>query len=82
MIKRVQSIELRENYTFGEFFRQHIKTKKHKFGIKCYKVCEPKGTALKIMVCSGYVDSEIAETIISLALLKANLDSVLHKQLL
>jgi hypothetical protein len=31
-------------------FRQYIKGKRHKFGIKLYVLCEPKGIALKIII--------------------------------
>ncbi|XP_041369939.1 piggyBac transposable element-derived protein 4-like [Gigantopelta aegis] len=34
-------------------FRQYIKNKCHKYGIKLYELCEPRGTVLKIQVYSG-----------------------------
>ncbi|XP_041374243.1 piggyBac transposable element-derived protein 4-like [Gigantopelta aegis] len=34
-------------------FRQYIKNKRHKYGIKLYELCEPRGTVLKIRVYSS-----------------------------
>jgi hypothetical protein len=37
-------------------FRQYIKNKKHKYGIKLYLLTEPDGTVLKICVYTGQMD--------------------------
>jgi hypothetical protein len=37
-------------------FRQYIKNKKHKYGIKLYLLTEPDGTILKVCVYTGQVD--------------------------
>lgn len=41
-------------------FRQYIKGKRHKFGIKLYVLYEPNGTALKILVYAGSADPELS----------------------
>lgn len=41
-------------------FRQYIKGKRHKFGIKLYVLCEPKGMSLKIIVYSGAADRQLS----------------------
>lgn len=35
------------------FFRQYIKNKKHKYGIKLYELCESDGLVMKIKIYSG-----------------------------
>jgi hypothetical protein len=60
-------------------FRQYIKGKRHKFGIKLYVLCEPKGIALKIIMYTGSADPELSgsqhtEKVV-LALLADKLDS-------
>ncbi|KAJ8932502.1 hypothetical protein NQ318_018500 [Aromia moschata] len=60
-------------------FRQYIKGKRHKFGIKLYVLCEPNGTALKIIVYAGSADTELcgsqhAEKVV-LSLLAGKLDN-------
>ena len=37
-------------------FRQYIKGKKHKYGIKIFTLCEPNGLVLKIVVNAGKPD--------------------------
>lgn len=37
-------------------FRQYIKGKKHKYGIKIYTLCEPNGLVLKTLVYAGKLD--------------------------
>jgi hypothetical protein len=60
-------------------FRQYIKGKRHKFGIKLYVLCEPKGIALKIIMYTGSADPELSgsqHTVkVVLALLADKLDS-------
>ena len=34
-------------------FRQYIKNKRHKYGIKLYELCEPDGVVMKVRVYSG-----------------------------
>lgn len=41
-------------------FRQYIKGKRHKFGIKLYVLCEPNGTAIKILVYAGSADPDLS----------------------
>lgn len=41
-------------------FRQYIKGKRHKFGVKLYVLCEPNGLTLKIIVYSGSADAELS----------------------
>lgn len=43
-------------------FRQYVKGKRHKFGIKLYQVCEPNGTVLKIFIYKGSASSELSGT--------------------
>uniref|UniRef100_A0A1B6LFF4 PiggyBac transposable element-derived protein domain-containing protein n=1 Tax=Graphocephala atropunctata TaxID=36148 RepID=A0A1B6LFF4_9HEMI len=35
------------------FFRQYIKGKRHKYGIKVYSLCEPHGLAVRLTIYSG-----------------------------
>lgn len=42
------------------FFRQYIKNKKHKYGVKLYELCESNGMVLKIKVYCG--KSEVTES--------------------
>ncbi|KAJ8933964.1 hypothetical protein NQ314_013679 [Rhamnusium bicolor] len=39
-------------------FRQYIKNKRHKFGIKLYMLTEPSGTVLEVEVYTGAMDSK------------------------
>ncbi|KAJ8926270.1 hypothetical protein NQ314_021391, partial [Rhamnusium bicolor] len=39
-------------------FRQYIKNKRHKFGIKLYMLTEPSGTLLEVEVYTGAMDSK------------------------
>ncbi|KAJ8928303.1 hypothetical protein NQ314_019146 [Rhamnusium bicolor] len=41
-------------------FRQYIKGKRHKFGIKLYVLCEPNGLVLKLIVYAGSADSQLS----------------------
>ncbi|KAG8227160.1 hypothetical protein J437_LFUL001704 [Ladona fulva] len=41
------------------YFRQYIKTKKHKYGIKLYLLCEPNGFVLNQIVYLGSRDAEL-----------------------
>ncbi|XP_050312885.1 piggyBac transposable element-derived protein 4-like [Anthonomus grandis grandis] len=41
-------------------FRQYVKGKRHKFGIKLYVLCEPKGIPLKMLVYAGSADTELS----------------------
>ncbi|KAJ8933661.1 hypothetical protein NQ314_013873 [Rhamnusium bicolor] len=43
-------------------FRQYVKDKRHKFGIKLYQLCEPNGIVLKLMVYTGSANPEISGT--------------------
>lgn len=60
-------------------FRQYIKGKRHKFGIKLYVLCEPSGIALKIIVYAGSADPELSGSQhtdkVVLALLAGKLDA-------
>ncbi|KAJ8944292.1 hypothetical protein NQ314_009508 [Rhamnusium bicolor] len=41
-------------------FRQYIKGKRHKFGIKLYVLCEPNGLVLKLIVYAGSADPQLS----------------------
>lgn len=43
-------------------FRQYIKNKRHKYGIKLYMLTEPDGTVLRFHVYTGSSDSELSGT--------------------
>ncbi|KAJ8928798.1 hypothetical protein NQ314_018586 [Rhamnusium bicolor] len=43
-------------------FRQYIKNKRHKYGIKLYMLTEPDGTILQFRVYTGTHDAELAGT--------------------
>lgn len=38
------------------YFRQYIKNKRHKYGIKLYTLCDPHGLTLKFLIYSGLLD--------------------------
>lgn len=40
-------------------FRQYIKGKRHKFGVKLYSLCEPNGLVLKLVAYSGSTDVQL-----------------------
>ena len=49
-----ENISLDWCYSDGRLiFRQHIKNKKHKHGVKFYELCEPSGLILRSLICSG-----------------------------
>lgn len=40
-------------------FRQYIKNKRHKYGVKLYLLCEANGMVQKVVVCTGSNDTDI-----------------------
>lgn len=43
-------------------FRQYIKNKRHKYGVKLYMLTEPDGTILRFHVYTGANDAELSGT--------------------